>query len=372
MPSSISSSRRLTAADRPGIAQPVPERDIPDRPWLAMLLGALLLAVALTGAWEWHWRAYGAVPGYDEDEALWAQQRRRIDAGEGNATVLVGASRTLFDLQLPVWERLSGRRPIQLAIPGTSPLPLLEDLANDQNFNGRVLIGIAPQVVFLGLQYGGNAFTYWRKESPSQRVGQWLSTHLVEPWLAFYDQDFALFTVLHRQPWPHRNGANEYIEVRKLSVSESDRNTYMWTKVATDPAYRAICRAVWAQNFNPPPPTPEEVADFQKTLDEQIARTAAAVVKLRTRGVPVIFVRHPSVDDYLSYENRVFPRATTWEQLLAKSGAPGVYFEDYPELRSGYEIPEWSHMTKESAERYTAALYGILERGFAPSDGKRW
>src|ERR1700681_2411530 len=108
MPSSTCSSKRLTAADRPGVAQPVPTRDVPDLPWRALLLCALLLAVMLTGAWEWYWRAFGAVPGFRDDDALWARQRRRIDAGEGNATVLIGASRTFFDLQLPVWERLSG------------------------------------------------------------------------------------------------------------------------------------------------------------------------------------------------------------------------------------------------------------------------
>ena len=38
---------RLTAADRPGVAQPVPERDIPERPWGAIWLGATLLALVL-------------------------------------------------------------------------------------------------------------------------------------------------------------------------------------------------------------------------------------------------------------------------------------------------------------------------------------
>jgi len=49
----------------------------------------------------------GAVPGIRDDDALWARQRRRIDDGEGNATVLIGASRTFFDVQLSTWERMS-------------------------------------------------------------------------------------------------------------------------------------------------------------------------------------------------------------------------------------------------------------------------
>ena len=37
---------RLTAADRPGVAQPVPERDIPAQPWGRIWIGAQLLALA--------------------------------------------------------------------------------------------------------------------------------------------------------------------------------------------------------------------------------------------------------------------------------------------------------------------------------------
>ena len=372
MPSSTSSSKRLTAADRPGVAQPVPVRDIPERPWPLMLLGALLLAITLTGAWEWHWRAYGAVPGMRDDDALWARARRRIDAGEGNATVLVGASRTFFDIQLPNWEQLSGRRPIQLALVGTSPMFALEDLAKEQAFTGRILVGIAPDVFFSGYEYRGGFLAAYRKQTPSQRVGKWLSMNLLEPHLAFYDPDFALFTVLRRQPWPLRKGLPEGTEVRKLAISEADRNSYLWSKLETDPAYRALARKIWAEDFNRPPPTSKEIAEQQKTLDKQITRAAAAVAILHARGVPVLFVRHPSVDDFLAYETGMYPRQKAWDVLLAKTGAPGIYFEDYPELRGGYELPEWSHMTRASAERYTDALYRILERDFAPADGTRW
>ena len=105
---------RLTAADRPGQAQPVPERDIPERDWGTILLAALVMTLLMLGMWEWHWRAFGVEPSLTNSDALWATQRRRIDHGEGNgATVLIGSSRMLFDLQLPVWQKLSGKRPIQ-------------------------------------------------------------------------------------------------------------------------------------------------------------------------------------------------------------------------------------------------------------------
>ena len=71
----------------------------------------------------------------------------------------------------------------------------------------------------------------------------------------------------------------------------------------------------------------------------------------------------PSDGEYLAYENRLFPRAKTWDALLAATGAPGIHFQDYPQLQ-GYYLPEWSHMTQADAERFTAALYGIVNRDF--------
>lgn len=355
---------RLTASDRPGVAQPVPERDIPDRPWGRIWLGALVLALALTGAWEWHWRAFGVTPSYINSNGEWAQQRRRIDHGEGNALVLIGSSRTLFDIQLPVWQQLTGERPIQLALEGTSALPALEDLAADPAFTGRLLVGVTPSLFFTGFAYRADAIRDAARESPSRRIGNWLSMHLVEPYLAFDDRDFALETVLARQPWPVRPGTHPRIPVRKLSNSDADRNTHMWSKLVTDPAYRALARRIWSQQWNgPPPPGFETPAKAAAIAQVQIDRAVAAVATLRARGVKVVFLRAPVIGPYYAFEERIAPRAKTWDVLLRRTGAPGIAFTDYPQLQ-GYDQPEWSHLSAPEARRFTAALVPIVEHDF--------
>jgi hypothetical protein len=361
---------RLTAADRPGQAQPVPERDIPDRRWGLILLSALVMTLLMLGAWEWHWRSFGVEPSIANSDALWATQRRRIDNGEGDgATVLVGSSRMLFDLQLPVWQKLSGQRPIQLALEGTSPMFALEDLADDPNFrNGRLLVGVAPDIFFSGFAYRGKLLEYMRKQSPSQRVGQWLSMHFVEPFLAFDDPDYALPVVIERQDWwPVRPGMHPSKDVRKLMVvTAPDRASHLWDKLEKDPTYAALAQSIWAQHFSPRPgmPGPEKL---HKIVNEQIGRAARAVAKLRKRNVEVIFVRTPSAERYLAFEDKVFPRAKTWDVLLAKTGAPGVHFQDHPELQ-GFWLPEWSHLAAGDAVRFTEALYRIIQRDVDPRD----
>ena len=354
---------RQTASDRPGVAQPVPVRDIPAQPWGPILLAAVVMAALLLAGWELYWRGFGASPAYRNSDGAWAQQRRRIDSGEGDATVLIGSSRVLFDVQLPVWQRLTGERPIQLAIEGTSPVPVLEDLAKDTNFTGRLLVGVAPELFFSGFAYRGDVVPGYHRQTPSQRSGHWLSSHLLEPVFAFYDPDFALDTVVRRQPWPPRPGMPVRRPVRKLmTMQDADRNSHMWRKVETDPQYRALARGIWDDRFKgPPPPGMDTPAKLQKTIDTQIDRAVAAVATLRARGVQVLFVRPPSNGHYYAFESKVFPRARTWDVLLRRTGAPGIHFEDYPQLQ-GYTQPEWSHLSASEARRFTAALVPIIRR----------
>jgi len=355
---------RRTAADRPGIAQPVPVRPVPRQPWGRILIGSVVVLAVLLGGWEGYWRAFGVVPGIRNSDGLWARERRRIDAGEGAATVVIGDSRLLFDLQLPVWEQLSGRRPIQLSLEATSPLFLLEDLANDEHFTGRLLVGLAPMNI---LRSGGrrtDVLGYLRHESPSQRIGQWLSMRFIEPYLAFDDPDFALQTVLARQAWPVRPNTPQFAPVRKLSVSEADRNSHLWSKVEDDAAYRDAARSVWAQHhwaIDTLPPAAQRPEAWPGLIEERVAAAARAVAKLRARGVKVVFVRPPSSGPYLEAEDRELPRTRSFEPLLRATGAPGIHFQDYPQLQ-GLETPEWSHLSAADAARFTAALYDILER----------
>jgi hypothetical protein len=334
------------------------------QPWRSIFIGALSLFIMLMAAWELYWRSQGALPGYHNSNAEWAQQRRRIDTGEGGKTILVGSSRILFDVQLPVWEKATGERPIQLAIEGTSAVPVLEDLAADPNVTGRIVAGVASDLFFTGFAFRGDVVPYFHKESPSQRVGNWLSREFIEPYFAFDDFDFALGAVLKRQPWPARTDVPNRFDVRKLLVQDADRNSNLWSKLETDAEYRDVARMIWAQHFDgPPPPSMDTPEKLQKIIDAQIQRAADAVAKLRARGVPVLFVRPPTAGRYLEFDNKVFAREHTWDLLLARTGAPGIHFADYPELQ-GYDLPEWSHMTKAEAERFTQALVTIIDRDF--------
>ena len=364
MPSSTSSFDGLAMREKYG--RPLPAHSLR----LAAII-ALFVALVLLSGWEIYWRTVqGIEPSYRNSEGLWATERRRINNGEGHKTVLIGSSRTLFNIQLDVWEAQAGERPIQLALEGTTPVPVLEGLADDPDFTGTLLIGVAPDLFFSGFAYREKAIARYEEETPSQWIGQRVSM-LFEPWLAFYNFDTGLFTVLKRQPWPARADVRTVRDVRKLSNMERDRNTRLWSKVVTDTDFQQEAKEIWAQNFVPIEERDEEfLTKGRENTLQQIERAQAAVHKLRTRGVDVIFVRHISEGHFAIQEPMYFPREQTWDLLLEKSGAPGLHFADH-EAMQGYYLPEWSHMTGEEADRYTAALYHLVQETLAEHAGER-
>lgn len=331
------------------------ERPVPDRPWPAILAAVVLATAALTAAWELYWREVGFVTrDYTDTPSLWATQRRRAT---GDRTVLIGSSRMYFDANLRAWaEAAGGRRPIQLALVGTSPRGILTDLASDSTVRGLVVVGVTPGIFFrTRLGYLGHFPESAVRESPSEWLGQRLFMGM-ERLFAFIDWDTQLGTVLERQPVPLREGMPLNRAVRKVSRTRADRQAWLDPRILSDSAYRQLVRDIWMDRNDgarpPPSPGPDSVTATIAELERDIRR-------IRARGGDVAFVRFPSSGRFLAAETRDFPRERYWDRLARELDAVAIYYEDHAALR-GYDTPEWSHLSREDAERFTRALVPIL------------
>ncbi len=139
----------------------------------------------------------------------------------------------------------------------------------------------------------------------------------------------------------------------------------MWRKVEIDPQYRDAGAQHLGRELHRPAAADDGHAGkgAASRWRRRSSAPAKAVATLRARGVRVVFVRPPSDGAYYAFEQKAMPRAQTWDVLLQRTGAPGIHFEDYPQLQ-GYELPEWSHLTAADAARFTAQLQPLVEREF--------
>ena len=106
----------------------------------------------------------------------------------------------------------------------------------------------------------------------------------------------------------------------------------------------------------------------QAMQDAIIAEIAAQVRAIRARGGEVVFVRSPSDPPLLDIENKRYPRAATWDSLLAATGAPGIYWADDPELARLHTV-ELSHLGKADRAPFTRRLVALIGEALTSRGG---
>jgi hypothetical protein len=68
--------------------------------------------------------------------------------------------------------------------------------------------------------------------------------------------------------------------------------------------------------------------------------------------------------DLKALEDKATPREGIWARIIKESGAPGIYFEDHPELAS-FDCPEWSHLSGPDSIEFTKRLVPHLKVALA-------
>lgn len=335
-------------------------RPIPTANWTRVwaLTGSLLVLSVF--AWEIYWRSEGYTPQYSDSADIWASNRHLVGKGDGKQTVIIGASRVRFDLDLDVWESSTGKRPIVLGMNGSSAWPLLKDLAGQEDFRGTVVCGVTEGLFFLP-GFAGPArqaianVKYARNWNPSQQVAFAISKQLEPRFALLNGWDLNLNAVIARWTrFENREGAVVVPDLPPLFQDNLlDGREVLWETVTAESELGKRIQQIWIPLFSFGPPL------GGPPLDELVQGIRADVERIRSRGGNVVFVRLPSTSDLLALEKQRWPRPAYWDRLIAETGVSGVHYEDYEEL-SGYDCPEWSHLTPGDAKTFTASLVEIL------------
>src|SRR5262249_7565895 len=340
------------------------ERPIPPAPWRGVSVVVTIGVIAATAAWELYVRSIGYAPTLNDNEDLWTLRRRAV---QPESLVIVGDSRGWFDVDLDEFEKGLGKRPIQLAGGGMCGFPVLVDLANDKNFHGTIICSIVPRLFSAPpgtppFERGEKAVKRFHSQTPAQRASQYLAFPLEESVAFLKQEELTLDDYLKELPISNRPGA--LVPPRlppyfgTLDRERRSRMTEECARPGSELAKRI--QQIWIPLFTPPPPPtyiPKEVffAKMNEGIQKRFADVTAAVDKIRSRGGKIVFVRFPNSGGLKQIEDRDTPRAKTWDPLLKMTGAPGIYYSDFPEL-AGFSCPEWSHLSAGDSVEFSKRL----------------
>jgi hypothetical protein len=340
------------------------ERPIPQVPWRGVTVIVVLIVIAASMGWEFYCRSIGYAPTLNDNEDLWTLTRRKV---KPESLVIIGDSRAWFDLDLDELQKGLGKRPVQLAAGGTCGFPMLADLANDENFHGTIICSIVPRLFFAPagsppMERGEKAVKRFHNQTLAQRASQYLAMPLEEHIAFLKQEELTLDDLLKRLPIPNRPGAlvpppgPPY-----FGTEDRERRARMIDQCARPGSELARrIQQIWLPLFTPPPlPTyiPKEVfiAEMNEATEARFRDITAAVSKLRARGGKIVFVRLPVVGELKALEDRIMSRSAIWEPLLKRSGVPGIYFQDFPEL-ARFNCPEWSHLSAGDSVEFSKGL----------------
>jgi hypothetical protein len=318
--------------------------------------------------WEFSARSSGYSPTLNDTPDLWAEMRGTV---RPDSIVLLGTSRMLFDIDLDVLEQGLGRRPTQLAIVGSSPFPILADLAADQSFRGTVLLDIVPAMYLAPggplVEASEKALRRYHTWNYAQRWSHHLGV-MLERHVSFLKQeDLTLGKLLEKLPVANRGNTILGPALPPYFYSlDRDRRARMVPAAAVvgSPLQERVSTG-WLPLFSvPPPPRFVPVEQFKqmmgRAVESRFHETAKHVASIEARGGKVVFLRLPVSGPLVDREEQLAPRAATWDRLVREAGVPAIHFEEHPEL-SGFVCPEWSHLSAEDSVEFTRRLVPHLQ-----------
>ena len=338
------------------------ERPIPQPPWRGIAV-VVVDRHCCNPAWEFYCRSIGYRPTLNDSEDLWTSARRRV---KPESVVIIGDSRGLFDLDLDEIQKGLGKRPVQLAMGGSCAYPVLADLANDENFHGTIICSVVPRLFIAPpgsppMERAEKAVRRSHTQTPAQRVSQYLAMPLEEHVAFLKQEELTLDDLLKRLPIPNRTYALVSPRLPPyFGTLDRERRERMIEECARPGKLQSTIQQIWLPLFTPPPPptyVPKE--EFAKQMSQAIEQrfhdVAAAVQKFRNRGGKIIFVHLPHSGELKTLEDRETPRAAVWDRVIKDTAAPGIFYEDFPDL-AGFTCPEWSHLSAGDSVEFTKRL----------------
>lgn len=344
--------------------------------WKPILIGAFLLFITFITIMELRLAAKGFHRSVTDSEMLWLRERFRASNLGERALILIGGSRIQLGIDLDVLRQKTELEPVQLAIDGTPPLPILESLARDPSIHGTIIVDYYDY--FLQSANANDRarlyeehfkqVNHHRRIIDYEVIESYLTDQLRNSLRSYADGARPLTSLLTRILV--RDATPQYL------VTLRDRSRLADYRLVSMPAFyygRVIRNLGQEIDF----PTNSTYGDVERILKEKINQLEpnenaifinrldyleSLTQMIQERGGKVIFVVMPSSGLVREIERKRFPRSLFWDYLVKRTSARTIHFEDFPSLNY-FVCPDGAHLDYRDRVRFTTALINVANLG---------
>lgn len=341
-----------------------PGHRAPAHPWKRVMLAMTFIVMVSLTVMELMFA--GPVLGgktYQDNEELWIENRNRLAENDHNAVALLGASRIQQGFDTDVFTSVTGLRPVQLAIAGNSPLPVLEHLANTSSFTGIAIVSMTASLI--------------NPDISSQTAMQWLKAYnesrdsgIDRPFYYSYEQWLVSAWRKHAPTGIYQLSLSSLLESMLKGSNYPSRSIRIKRdrSIMIDYKSRKAVERGGKDFFFREMMSNKDMS--WKKFKQNTKELARHVDKIQARGGRVIFLRMPTSGKVWQEEQEQYPKSRYWDYFVANTRAKTIHFIDYPELRV-FDLPDGSHLDYRDAAIFTKSASQIIASLLQEGNGRR-
>lgn len=341
-----------------------------DKPWAMALMGGLFIISVIIGFFEYNLRARHWTPTVNDTVELWIKQRQQASQLGDQALILIGGSRIQLGTDLNLLEKLSGKKPIQLAIDGSNFYPVLKNLAEDPTITGNIILDLHESLIEnLFVQDKAwdwvNAYQQQAQQPLYKQLDQTIHNYLTQHMVTKLEgaKPSKVIAQLALQP---KQGAGNYLITHNNRSRDADyskvkmpdfyiarviRHSGLTLDQTQVQSYSELL-ALYENAITKIPVSDD--SDFNQNLPELIH----LINQLKTRGSKVFIVRMPTSKLIWAIDQQRYPLEKFWQQIATQHAA-SIHFKDYSELNS-FDLPDGSHLDQKDKAAFTEGLYQTI------------
>lgn len=301
-----------------------------------------------------------------DNAELWAYHRRRVSREGDKAIVLIGSSRMQTGIDQHKFLELIGRKPVQLAMVGESPTPLLKHFAEDESFRGTIISDFPEFLVYQNEFYQVKSKT---TEAWIHAYKEGKTSDDFELWLRGFGKHVVATPQLGNNPpdaLKNIFNGSVFQEPTVDDLMKRERPVYfdrtlifdletVFTKdeqeQIKDRARKAPVDAM-KNMLETNPPKPEKYSEITDEIEGYIQR-------IQSRGGKVIIVNFPFSGELWELNEKAFPRKDFWNIFASRTSAKTIHFKDFPTI-ANFICPDDSHLDAKDTPEFTENLVKII------------